>query len=203
MRHSPKALGWWASLLTLTAACAAAGSPGPATASITAPPAPTATLPLAQMTPTPLEPGQPAIYAPLEVTVSQSEFSLEYVTEYGPSRVPPAGQKFLWVHVAVKNMGERASAVPAVEHFSALYARQEYKAAYGHRKDYPDYTALSSQIYPGQTLAAWLRFDLPQAAELADAWFVFLPESTQADFSFSSERYGWAVHPAYLWRLGP
>jgi hypothetical protein len=204
MQNAVRTLGWWACLLALAAACTTAKDPGPVTAGATVHPTlATTQAPAVQMTPTPLQPGQAAVYTPLEVTLKQSEFSLEYITEYGPSRVPPQGQKFLWLHLELKNTGERDSAVPASEHFSVLYATQEYKAAYGHRKAYPDYMALSPQIYPGQTLGAWLRFDVPQAAELSEVWFAFLPESSQIDFSFSSERYGWAVHPVYLWRLGP
>src|SRR5262249_39731600 len=39
----------------------------------------------------------------LEVTMDQLEITQEYQTDYGFSRIPTEGNKFLWVHVQLKN----------------------------------------------------------------------------------------------------
>jgi hypothetical protein len=192
------------SLLVLGAACTGAGEPGQRVASATPYPTLQATRTASPaVTPTAIVIGQFATYNTLQVALDQSEFSQAYITEFNSSRLPPAGNQFLWVRVTLENTGDHAYAVPALEHFSVLYYRAEYKATYGHRKDFVDYTALPPQISPGQKLPAWLRFDLPQAAKLPELLFAFLPESSHVDFSISSEGYAWAVHPVYLWRLGP
>jgi hypothetical protein len=192
------------SLLVLGAACTGTGGPSQLVPSATLYPALPATRASSPpVTPTAALIGQPVAYSTLQVALDQSEFSQEYVTEYNSSRRPPAGNKFLWVHVALENTGDHAYDLPALEHFSVLYYQAEYKATYGYRKDYVDYTALPPQISPGQKVLAWLRFDLPHAATFPELLFAFMPESTQVDFSISSDRYAWAVHPVYLWRLGP
>ncbi len=129
------------------------------------------------------------------------EITQDYVTEYGSTRVPPAGQKFLWVHIRLKNVGRIELDIPGSEHFSILYAGSELKPTYGHRKDYADYTALGPVIFPDQELDAWLRFDIPSAAELKDLRFVFLPTSAQVGVSPSAPSYPYAENkPTYVWK---
>jgi hypothetical protein len=85
-----------------------------------------------------------------------------------------------------------------------LYAESELKPTYGHRKDHADYMALDQVIFPDQGVDAWLRFDVPVAAELKDLRFVFLPESAQVGVSFSSPNYPYAEdHPTFVWKCAP
>ena len=57
----------------------------------------------AKSLPTPIFPGKMIIYNDLQVEISQAEITTSYLTEYGSGREPPAGQKFLWVHINLKN----------------------------------------------------------------------------------------------------
>lgn len=153
--------------------------------------------------PTPVFPGKAIVYHDLQVMMSQAETTTSYITEYGSSREPPAGQKFLWVRVSLKNISQHEQGLPAVEHFSVLYGTTEFKATYGHRKGHADYTALKTTVYEGQEVDAWLRFDIPAIAELVDLWFAYLPESSQVSISFSPTAYPWGDHPIYLWTCTP
>jgi hypothetical protein len=134
--------------------------------------------------------------------MDQVEITQEYVTEFGPTRNPPEGKKFLWVHIRLKNIGQVEMDMPVLENYSILYAATEIKPIYGHRSGYAEYTALSDTIFPNQELDGWLRFDIPAAAELRELLFVFLPESVQVGSSFSSPNYPYADDkPTYVWAL--
>jgi len=136
--------------------------------------------------------------------MDQLEITQDYMTDYGSTRIPPTGQKFLWVQVRLENTGQIEIDVPISEHFSVLYAGTELKPSYGHRQGYTDYTTLVSVIFPSQKLDGWLRFDIPTAAELNELRFVFLPESSQVGSSFSSPNYPYAEDkPTYVWKCGP
>ena len=153
--------------------------------------------------PTPAPGGQTIIYKDLQVTMDQAEITESYETEFGSSREPTAGIKFLWIHIVLKNIGQQEQNLPAEENFSALFGTTEFKPTYGYRKDYTDYITLNKVINPGDEVNAWLRFDVPIEAELKDLTFVFLPESTQISFGFSSTDFSWADHPIYLWSCAP
>ena len=138
------------------------------------------------------------------MTMDQTELTEEFITEYGSTRIPSAGEKFMWVHVQLKNGGQNEIDTPLPEHFSVLYAATELKPTYGHRKDYADYIALGPVIFPNQEVDAWLRFDIPVKAELKDLRFIFIPESSQVGASFSSPNYPYAEdHPTYVWKCAP
>jgi Domain of unknown function (DUF4352) len=186
-------------LLILTACSSANGTS--ATSTIAAPsPQPTATKAL----PTPSTPGDSILWNALQVTMAQAEVTQDYVTDYGSTRIPPPGDKFLWIHVQLKNTGQIKTNVPLSENFSVLYAATELKPTYGHRKDYADYTALDSVIFPNQKLDGWLRFDLPIAAELKDLLCVYLPESSQVGTTFSSPIYPYSEDkPTFVWKCAP
>jgi hypothetical protein len=139
------------------------------------------------------------IYDDLQVAMSQAELTTGYITEFGSRREPPVGKQLLWIHIQLKNIGQHEQPLPATEHFSILYGSAEFKPTYGHRNEYTDYTTLSKTIYQGQEVDAWLRFDIPVAAELEELWFAFLPESSQVSVSFSPSDYPWGDHPIYLW----
>jgi hypothetical protein len=154
--------------------------------------------------PTPSVPGDLITWNNLQVGMDQLEITQDYMTDYGSSRIPPAGQKFLWVHIRLKNTGQIEMDVPLSEHFSVLYAGTELKPSYGHRQGYADYTALNSVIFPNQELDSWLRFDIPMAAELKNLRFVFLPESAQVGASYSSPNYPYSEDkPTYVWKCAP
>lgn len=173
--------------------------------------APSSATPIPQRTatgtvviPTPSSPGESIHWENLQVIMDQPEFSQAYETDYGSTRVPPAGGKFLWVHIGLKNTGQVEAAVPASEHFSVLYASTELKPTYGHRAGYKDYTTLAPVIFPDQALDGWLRFDVPATAELSELLFVFIPESSQVGASYGSPNYPYAIDkPTYVWDFVP
>ena len=171
----------------------------PATAIATQTPFPTST-------PTPLptasSPSDSILWDNLQVTMDRLEITNEYLTDFGSTRTPPDGKKFLWVHVRLKNTSQVEMDVPVLEHYSILYAAIEIKPIYGHRNGYVDYTTVGSTIFPDQELDGWLRFDIPSTAELKDMRFVFLPESAQVGVSYSSPSYPYADDkPTYVWEL--
>lgn len=153
--------------------------------------------------PTPAAPGQAVEFAALQVEMRRAEITAEYLTEFGSHREPPRGEKFLWVQVRLTNTGAQEQKLPGPEHFSALFGATEFKPGYGHRQDYTDYTALKPLLYPGQTVEAWLRFEIPAVLELKDLQVAFLPESFQISTAFSPGEYPWGEHPLYLWQCGP
>ena len=153
--------------------------------------------------PTPISPSQMVVYDNLQVVMSEAELTTSYLTEYGSNREPAAGKKIIWIHILLKNIGQGERNLPEPEHFSVLDGTTEFKATYGHRKDYTDYMALNTSMVQGQEVNAWLRFDISADAELKDLIFAFLPESTQVSFGFSSSDYSWADHPIYLWTCAP
>jgi len=189
-------------LLFLVPACStqSGSSSTPATATATQTPLPTSTpTPL----PTPVSPRDSILWDELQVTMDQLEITNEYLTDFGSTRTPPAGKKFLWVHVRLKNTSQIEMDVPVFEHYSILYAAIEIKPIYGHRDGYVDYTTLGKTIFPNQELDGWLRFDIPSTAELKDMHFVFLPESAQVGVSYSSPSYPYADDkPTYVWDCG-
>lgn len=150
--------------------------------------------------PTPLAVGGAVGYKGVDVSVSQSEVSAKYINEYGSDRLPPTGRQFVWVQVTLKNKGSGTFALPVPEHYSLLFAGEEFKAGYAYRKDFPDYFQLGSVLYPGQYVKAWLRFDVPADASLSDMQFAFLPESTVVNAQLA-DTYQWAEHPVFLWSL--
>jgi len=183
--------------MIILTACATKDESTPPTATATQPPLPISTpTPL----PTPSSPSDSILWDNLQVTMDQLEITDEYLTDFGSTRTPPDGKKFLWVHVQLRNTGQVEMDVPVFEHYSILYAAIEIKPVYGHRNGYVDYTTLDATIFPGQELDGWLRFDIPSTAELKDMRFVFLPESAQVGTSYSSPSYPYADDkPTYVW----
>ena len=165
-------------------------------------PQPTATA--IKVLPTPSIPGGSIQWRDLQATMVRAEITEDFVTEYGSTRIPTSGMKFMWVHVQLKNAGQNQIEMPLPENFSVLYVATELKPTYGHRKEYADYTALNPVLFPNQEVDAWLRFDIPVNAELKDLRFVFLPESLGVGTSFSSPIYPYAEdHPAFVWKCVP
>lgn len=139
----------------------------------------------------------------LQVTMDQLEVTQEYQTDYGSSRIPTEGNKFLWVHLRIQNIGQTQTDLPATEHFSILYSATELKPTYGHRAGHTDYTTLGPTIFLNQELEGWLRFDIPSASELKDLRFVFLPQSSQVGSSYSSPNYPYSDDKqTFVWKCG-
>jgi len=106
----------------------------------------------------------------------------------------------MWVHIQLKNVGQIEINVPQLENFSVLYAATELKPTYGHRQDYKDYSTLEPILFPNQEADGWIRFDIPEHAELMEMLFVFIPESAQIGVSYSSPNYPYANNkPTYVW----
>lgn len=188
--------------LFILTACSSADKSSITQATATTSPQPTATE--IKVLPTPSSPGDSITWDTLQATMDQLEVTQEYMTDFGSTRIPPAGSKFLWVHVRLKNTGQTELDVPVSEHFSILYAGTELKPTYGHRAGYSDYTILGPVIFPNQDLDGWIRFDIPTTAPLTDLRFVFLPESAQVGTSFSSPNYPYADDkPTYVWNCAP
>jgi len=136
--------------------------------------------------------------------MDRSEITTDFINEFGSVREPSSGQKFLWVHVQLKNVGENEMNTPLPENYSVLYAESAFKPGYGHRKDHTDYTALGRVIFPDQKMDAWLRFDIPAVAELKDLRFVFHPKRAQVGVSFLSPNHPYAEkRPTYVWDCAP
>jgi len=162
-------------------------------------PPPTTTLPTVLQTPS--SPGDPVTWRNLQVSMDQPEITDSFLNEFGSQRIPSPGTQFLWIHLVLENVGKDEILLPELENFSALYAESEFKPIYGHRLGYTDYTASGSTLFPAQPLDAWLRFDIPDTAELKDLWFVFLPTSAQVGVSPSSPNYPYAENkPTYVWK---
>src|SRR5215207_4574563 len=186
--------------LFILTACSSTGQPG-AAATLTAPPLPDITE--VKVLPTPIPASQAVTYEEFQVAMSQAEITTSYLTEFDSTREPPAGKKFLWINMVIKNIGQQEQDLPAPEHFSVLNGTAEYKSIYGHRKDHADYMSLTMSMVQGQEVDAWLRFDIPAALELKDLQFAFLPESSQVSLAFSPSTYPWGDHPIYLWSCAP
>ena len=189
-------------MLTL-AGCAPNAIPAPALVNATSTPAPTQVRPL----PTAMPGGQSIDYQNLRVSMLRADITGGYETEFGYRREPTSGLEFLWVNIQIENTSANQQALPALEHFSAIYATSEVIAVYGHRKDHPDYTSLKPVLYAAQPTGhmkvdAWLRFDVPAGTNLEDLRFVYLPDSLRVNFDFPTSGYNWADHPQFFWRCG-
>lgn len=187
-------------LLILTACSTAGESITPVAITLFPQPTPTEV----RILPTPSSPGDSITWRDLQVTMSQIEITEDFITEFGSTRNPSAGMKFMWVHIQLKNAGQIEIDTPQLENYSALYAESELKPTYGHRQGYKDYSTLDPILFPEQEADAWIRFDIPVAAELKDLLCVFLPESSQVGVSFSSPNYPYSENkPTYVWKCAP
>ena len=188
--------------LFVLAACSSTSGLSSTPAATTSFPQPTPTV--TRVFPTPSSPGGSVRWRDLQVSMDHVEITDTFVNEFGSQRVPPAGQKFLWVNLALENVGVEEILLPESENFSVLYAESEFKPIYGHRQGDTDYTDLGPTLFPGQQLGAWLRFDIPVEADLNELWFVFLPTSAQVGVSPSSPNYPYAENkPTYVWKCQP
>ena len=193
-------LNYLIGLLILTACSSNSGSVTPV--AITLFPQPTATE--VRVLPTPASPGDSITWRDLQITMVQIEITEDFITEFGSTRSPSPGMKFMWVHIQLKNAGQIEIDTPQLENFSVLYAGTELKPTYGHRQAYKDYSTLEPLLFPDQDTDAWIRFDIPVAAELKDLLCVFLPESVQIGTSFSSPNYPYSDNkPTYVWKCAP
>lgn len=173
------------------------GSPEPPTPTLipTAIPVPTAQLP------TPLPFGSSIVNQEITVLVDKLEVSGPYTTDFNTRRDPPVGKKIAWVHIQIINPGESTLKTPGAEHFSILYGGNEIKSTYGHRQDYPEFTDLSANLFPGQALTGWLRFDIPTEATLENITLSFYPNNKHLPALTNGDASVWADQPIYIWVL--
>jgi len=186
-------------LLILTANTSSGASPS---APATPLPQPTATD--VRIIPTPASAGDSITWRDLQVTLPQTEITQDFITEFGSTRNPSPGTKFMWMHIQLKNAGQIEIEVPILEHFSVLYAATEIKPSYGYRQSYTEYSTLGPMLFPDQQADGWIRFDIPATAELTDLLCVFLPESAQIGSTISSPNYPYSDDkPTYVWNCAP
>jgi hypothetical protein len=187
--------------LLIMAACSSTGE-SVTSVTIPAPPQPTATQ--VRILPTAASPGDSVIWRDLQVTMDQIETTEDFITEFGSTRNPSPGMKFMWAQIRLKNVGQIEIEIPQIEHFSVLYAATEIKPTYGHRQEYKDYSTLVPILFPDQAADGWIRFDIPATAELKDMLCVFIPESAQIGTTFSSPNYPYSEDkPTYVWKCEP
>lgn len=168
----------------------------------TVPPQPATTE--TRILPTPATPGDSITWQGLQVSMDQIETTEEFVTEFGSTRSPSPGNKFMWAHILLNNVGQIEIDLPRLENFSVLYAATEIKPTYGHRQGYKDFSTLPLKLFPDQQADGWIRFDIPAAAGLKDMLCVFLPESAQIGTSFSSPNYPYSDNkPTFVWKCAP
>jgi hypothetical protein len=108
--------------------------------------------------------GQPATIDGLQVVVDRYEMS-----EVG-GRAPAPGAQFLWVHLAVQNVGD----VPIDE---AVLVKVEYKGGEVHEswaydEAHPGFPA-SVQLFPGIGSEGWAVFEVPVGVDLSEVTVVF------------------------------
>jgi hypothetical protein len=188
-------------LFVLTA-CSFTGESSATPAIATASPQPTATE--VRILPTPASPGDSIIWRDLQVTMDQLEITEDFITEFGSTRSPSPGMKFMWAHIQLKNVGQIEIEIPQIEHFSVLYAATELKPTYGHREKYTEYATLGPILFPNQEADGWIRFDIPATAELKDMLCVFIPESAQIGTTLTSPNYPYSEDkPTYVWKCEP
>jgi hypothetical protein len=187
--------------LLISSACTTAGETVTPMA-ITLFPEPTATE--VRILPTPASPGDSITWRNLQVTMDHVEITADFITDFGSTRNPSPGMKFMWMHIQLRNAGQIEIEIPILEHYSVLYAATEIKPGYGYRQGYTEYSTLGPKLFPDQTADGWIRFDLPAAAELKDLLCVFLPESSQIGTSYSSPNYPYSEDkPTYVWNCAP
>ena len=184
-------------LLMLTACSSTGESVTPVTPTLISQPTATAV----RILPTPASPGDSIVWRDLQVTLDQIEITEDFITDFGSTRSPSPGMKFMWAHIQLKNVGQIEIEIPEIEHFSVLYAATELKPTYGHRQEHTDYSTLGPVLFPDQEADGWIRFDIPATAELKDMLCVFLPESAQIGTTFSSPNYPYSEDkPTYVWK---
>lgn len=188
-------------LLIFLAACAPENSVLVTPAAQTRAPGATALLATAKSLPTPAPFGHEISHNGLAMRIQTAELNASYSTEYGTTRDAPSGNLFLWVQLSLKSTDTEGTKLPEMEHFSALFAGEEFKPTYGHREDCPDYTSLTGLLFPGSPETACLRFDLPESAGLAQIQFAFLPETTKVTVLRTDHEASYYDHPIFLWRL--
>jgi hypothetical protein len=108
--------------------------------------------------------GQPARIDGLQVVVDRYEMS-----EVG-GRAPAPGAQFLWVHIAVQNVGD----VPIDE---AVLVKVEYKGgevyeSWAYDEAHPGFPA-SVQLFPGIASEGWAVFEVPVGVDLSEVTVVF------------------------------
>jgi len=124
--------------------------------------------------------GQSFRYDSLLITPLEYQFGGAYKTKWGSAEAPPEGAKFLWIKIAVENVGENADYSPHSSSFKVLHKGTEISTPWWWElrepADRPLYEGWK-QIYPGVRKEGWLRFTVPERAKPEDLLLVFEPTS--------------------------
>jgi hypothetical protein len=122
--------------------------------------------------------GQGLRYDSLLITPLEYQFGGAYRTKWGSSEAPPEGAKFLWIKIAVENVGKDANYLPHSSSFKVLHKGTEISPPrlweLREPAELPLYES-SGQIYPGVRKEGWLRFTVPELAKPEDLSLVFEP----------------------------
>ncbi len=117
--------------------------------------------------------GKPNIFNDLEITPLEYELKNEYTLESKELVTPQPGATFLWVHVSTENIGENADTTGFI--FQLYYKSKTigdtsyYEVA--NRQSFQQW----EKIYPGQRLDGWVLFEVPQAIDLSQTYFLVKP----------------------------
>jgi hypothetical protein len=124
--------------------------------------------------------GQSFRYDSLLITPLEYQFGGAYKTKWGSPEAPPEGAKFLWIKIAVENVGENADYSPHSSNFKVLHKGTEISTPWRWElrepADRPLYEGWE-QIYPGVRKEGWIRFTVPERAKPEDLLLVFEPTS--------------------------
>ena len=126
----------------------------------------------------------------LLITPLQYRFGGAYRTRLGSDVRPPEGAKFLWIEIAVENVGEHAADAPSPYDFLVRYKGEDIRADSLLFLEPSGMSAYQGErIYPGVRRTGWLRFTIPAGAQAEDLVLVLSPP-----LSFQEEA---------IWRLNP
>jgi hypothetical protein len=120
--------------------------------------------------------GQSASIDSLQVTPVQYEITNEYTSQGGEVITPSSGATFLWVLVTVENTGDNAADPSFI---FELYYRGEKTddKTFGHVDNDPiNYPSFRSEkLFPNQQIEGWIMFEVPEAINLPNAYFLVRP----------------------------
>ena len=117
--------------------------------------------------------GQSVVYQNVEITVIAYEFSDAYIPRVRPDQTvpPPAGAKFLWLHMMAVNAGQERLALPGPDSFEILYRGTASRSitmnySFATRSGYRDYAG--GIVSPAISDEGWVAFVAPSGASASD-----------------------------------
>lgn len=129
--------------------------------------------------------GSSVIHGGIRIALNAYEISGSYVNDYyNMSESPPDGAKFLWILVAVENVGKNAARMPYLGDFHVVYEGKQTEADFFFipRPGYDPYE--SGEIFPGVSRSGWLRFTIPTAAQPGQLSVVLKPRFSEVYYTW-------------------